>query len=128
LKGIQLVALSFFKDNNIDYFIEEDNLVFRCFHCDGHRVMELKKTRWCCKNCSTSGTLKALIEEVKASKVNREQIYNPKKERVLIRRRFRHLVNKTPELSQELDELYTKVDRVLAFYIDGDEDKNRSII
>lgn len=119
--SLEWVTLSFFKENNIDYYLDHKQklLMFSCFHCGRHAVLKTNNTSWICKDCENEGNLHSLILLLEQPKENitskSEKLYNPTKERRKIRALFRKLIRENEAISNELGSLFSSVEDLIIF-------------
>lgn len=111
--GKELVALSFFKERNIDYFFDskQTTIVFPCL-CGKQAEMDGNTTIWVCQGCGSNGNLITLSVAIQKQKLPATRIYNPNKEWNEIKKRFDRLIEVN---GVEMEELFKKT-RDLIFY------------
>jgi hypothetical protein len=116
-RGKAYVSLSFFKERKIDYSFEpfEQIIVFPCLRCESQAEMDAITTSWRCSICQEKGTLIHLIQ---ANKDIKAKIYKPNKEKALIQRGFKKIIEGTED-SRQQDSIYKlqeRINRLLIYY------------
>jgi ribosomal protein S27AE len=116
--SLELVALSFFKSNGIDYYFEKPIIKFPCVDCGSEAVMHSHTTKWECKQCNMKGTITKLIE-LKNQDWHNDKVYNPKKEKEKIKQLFEKVCNQN-STNKNIQTLREKVEELLKYH----EEKN----
>lgn len=116
--SVEYVALSFFKANKIDYYLNKPYIIFPCPHCCAEAIMLTEDATWKCGVCESKGTLVTLMRLLQNG--NKEQkilqnikVYNPTKEIQHIRDLFSKIIVRS---DVEINILYEKVDKLIGYY------------
>lgn len=112
MKG--LLAVSFFKERKLSYFLDKKKsvIVFPCPKCEREATMSVHTTDWECSNCGNDGNLVKLMNMNNIT-MKTTTIYNPKKEWNAISSRFRKLIDKHGD---EIDGLYERTKKLISYY------------
>lgn len=115
------IALSFLKTKKIDYFIDNENVVFHCLKCKyGNVKMHVTSSQWSCINCKASGNLldlNTMWEEMTSlERLRPSKVYNPRKERRSVLSLLEQLCNKHPDDTQ-LKNVQCKTKKLLDFLL-----------
>jgi hypothetical protein len=108
------LALSFFKDNKIKYYLNGEVLFFPCCECRKEAEMSAETTHWRCSHCRESGNLVSLVKRLEDGdgSINVD-IYNPRKEWNKIKSQFRKLI---PEYGDRVERLFEKTEELVSYY------------
>lgn len=120
-KGLELLALSFFKSEKIDYYYDQRSIIFSCFNCEAEIAMDVTTTNWECNHCSTHGKLPTLISMLEKNKKTFEptkKLYKPSKARREINQSFERLMKLSGEQQlKELTKLRSEVDILIDYLL-----------
>lgn len=120
-KGLELLALSFFKTEKIDYFYDQSTIIFPCFLCGNETKMNGLTTEWECRTCSQSGKITTLITLIEQNRndVKAKNVYKPSKARKDITNAFDRLINVSDgKGSIELMKLREEVEILINYLIE----------
>lgn len=95
------VAISFLKSKKVDYYVDDQHIIFPCFNCKyGKAHMNVISAVWTCMNCNATGNLLNLNtmwnEMISRDGVLESKVYNPRKERQSIISSLEQLCQKYP--------------------------------
>jgi hypothetical protein len=114
------IFISFLRENNIQYYCEKNSVFFPCFQCYQLISVYNSNDNWYCENCHISGnifTLIELIENMDHNKLKNIRLYNPRKERKLIKASFRHLKKKYKD-DKQIQTLEDRVNKLMDVIIE----------
>lgn len=118
-KGLELLALSFFKSEKIDYYYDQRSIIFSCFNCRTEVAMDVKTTNWECNHCSTHGKLTTLISMLEKNEKTFElakKVYKPSIARREINQSFERLIKLSSEQQlKELTKLRSEIDILIDY-------------
>lgn len=128
MSDFRYVTLSFFKENSIDYVLDQErsHLKFNCIYCFSEIKLDLFSTYWECTRCSKEGNLKALIEHLRTTSVEerksiqRNKVYKPTKELKKIKSEIERLAASSlvadKELTRTFRSIIERLDDFLNYY------------
>lgn len=118
--SLKKFSISFLKEHEIRYFIEDDNVtaVFECLICGEKGVFNLESTKWNCNHCKNFGDVEVLMKITNSnqkSQTIKKKFYNPRKEKNEVNHRLKNLVikSKGTELENDLTKIQIKIARLL---------------
>ncbi|MFS0667193.1 hypothetical protein AB1L12_04570 [Peribacillus frigoritolerans] len=116
----KLVALSFFKGNKINYYLDGLYIYFPCFKCQQKSFMNCLDTRWKCEKCCEQGSLRHLIEFIEENPldtVKNYKIYNPGQKIKEINKLFSSLIRKKNDekINNKIKLLQNEVNYLIKF-------------
>ncbi|MEK8130267.1 hypothetical protein WMW72_20375 [Paenibacillus filicis] len=117
------IAISFLKSKKADYYVENHSaVIFCCFKCSNQIKMTFDGN-WECETCSESGNVIALNEMFEdQSTIRSKELFNPRKERKLIRDAFDKLIAKYPD-DRQLKNLKARTNHLVQFLVNEEQER-----